>query len=188
MEHKEQDILIINKILHGDRLAFKELYNKYSKFYLLTCLRYVKTKEDAEDLVQESFVKIYKDLHQYDASKSAFLSWSKRVVINTCLMFLRKKSVFNFMDNIVEMTNRFQMPSQAVENLNLQDLTRSIQALPKGYRTVFNMHVIDGYTHAEIADKLNISESTSKSQLFKAKKQLRINIDETELKFVGLYA
>jgi len=125
---------------------------------MLTCLRYVKSKEDAEDLVQEAFVKIFNDLHQYDASKASYLSWSKRVVINTCLMHLRKKSVFNFMDNIV------------------------------GYRTVFNMFVIDGYSHSEIADKLDISESTSKTQLFKAKKQLRIDIEETDLKFIGLYA
>ena len=155
---------------------------------MLTCLRYVKSKEDAEDLVQEAFVKIFNDLHQYDASKASYLSWSKRVVINTCLMHLRKKSVFNFMDNIVEMTNKFQIPSQAMENLNLQDLTKKIQDLPKGYRTVFNMFVIDGYSHSEIADKLDISESTSKTQLFKAKKQLRIDIEETDLKFIGLYA
>lgn len=190
MEHREKDILIIQKILKGDQLAFRELYDKYSRFYMLTCLRYVKSKEDAEDLVQESFVKIFKDLYQFDDSKASYLSWSKRVVINTCLMHLRKKSVFSFMDNIVDMTHKFQMQSQAVENLNLQDLTKKIQALPKGYRTVFNMHVIDGYTHSEIAEKLNITESTSKTQLFKAKKHLRINIDteQSELKLVGLYA
>jgi len=155
---------------------------------MLTCLRYVKSKEDAEDLVQEAFVKIFRDLHQFDASKASYLSWSKRVVINTCLMKLRKKSVFNFMDNIVDMTNKFYLPSRAIENLSLQDLTKKIQALPKGYRTVFNMYVIDGYSHAEIADKLDISESTSKTQLFKAKKHLRIDIEQEDLKFIGLYA
>ncbi len=151
-------------------------------------MRYVKSKEDAEDLVQEAFVKIYNDLKQFNPNRSAFLTWSKRVLINTCLQHLRKRSFLTFVDNIIELGASHRMPAQALENLNLEDLTTAISTLPKGYRTVFNLHVIDGYTHAEISKLLGISEGTSKSQLLKAKKVLRKNIEKFDLNFAKVYA
>ncbi len=188
MHHSKRDILLVERILANDQSAFKELYQHYSRFFILTALRYVKSKEDAEDLVQDAFVKIYKDVHQFDSSKGPFLSWAKRVLINTCLQHLRKNTFLDFVGNVLDFKNTFKKPAEALENLNLQDLTKSIQSLPKGYRTVFNMYVLDGFSHQEIAAELGISQGTSKSQLSKAKKMLRNNITEIEIIFGQAYA
>jgi len=149
LQTKKTDIEVIKAILSGSKVAFRELYNRYARNHLLTCLRYVKNKIDAEDVLQEAYILIYRDLKKYDASKSKYITWSNRVVINTCLMHLRKHNIFKFSDDI-----------------------------PKGYRTVFNMFVIDGYSHAEIAEMLNFSVSTSKTQLLKARKMLQKNIGD----------
>ena len=182
------DISTIQEVLNGNQNAFKSLYNKYSKLYLLTCLRYVKNRSDAEDLLQDSCVKIFKDLKQFDPSKGTFLNWSKRVVINTCLQKLRKNNVLNDFDNIFELNTSLATKSEAIDNLNLQDLTKVIQTLPKGYRTVFNMYVVDGFSHKEIANLLSISESTSKTQLMKAKRLLKTHISNPEFFLISSYA
>ncbi len=174
------DSKIIQLILTGDKKAFRILYDKYKRRYMLTCLRYVKSKSDAEDVVQDAFVQIYRDLHQFNEEKGKFYTWSNRVVINTCLQKLRKKSVLNVFTDIMEYGQKFSINAMAIENLNLEDLTKLIQKLPKGYRTVFNLYVIDGYTHKEIAEMLQISESTSKTQLMRAKKLLKTDLSKVE--------
>jgi len=182
------DISTIQDILKGDKNAFRSLYNKYSKLYLLTCLRYVKNRSDAEDLLQDSCVKIFKDLKQFDPSKGTFINWSKRVVINTCLQKLRKNNVLNVFENIFELSSSLATKSDAIDNLNLQDLTKLIQKLPKGYRTVFNLYVVDGFSHREISNLLVISESTSKTQLMKAKRLLKSYISDSEQSLISSYA
>ena len=173
MHTHDTDTNLINGILKGSKSAFRELYNRHSKGHMLTCLRYVKNRADAEDVLQESYIKIYKDLDKYDPSMSQFNTWSNRVVINTCLMNLRKKNVFRDFDNIIDISSKLTVDADAVDNLSLQDLTNLITQLPKGYRTVFNMYVIDGYKHHEIAEHLKTSVSTSKTQLMKAKQMLQ---------------
>jgi RNA polymerase sigma factor (sigma-70 family) len=182
------DIETIKSILDGDTRSFRKLYNKYSRFYLLTCLRYVKTKADAEDMLQEACVKIYRDLYQFDADKASFINWSKKIVINTCLMHLRKKSVLELEDNIFELGINVPVREKAIENLKLEELTSLIHSLPNGYRTVFNMYVIDGYSHNEIAETLGVSSSTSKTQLMKAKKMLQTKIAEKDSSILENYA
>lgn len=169
---------IIQLVLAGDKKAFRTLYDKYKRRYLLTSLRYIKNRSDAEDVVQDAFIKIYRDLRQFDAAKGEFYTWSNRIVINTCLQKLRKKSVLNVFTDILEYGQKFSINAMAIENLNLEDLTKLIQQLPKGYRTVFNLYVIDGYTHREIAEMLDISESTSKTQLMRAKKILKTDLSK----------
>jgi len=167
------DINLINEILKGNQAAFRDLYDRHSKGHMLTCLRYVKNRSEAEDVLQESYIMIFKNIDKYDASKSQFNTWSNRVVINTCLMNLRKRNVFKDFDNIIDISSKLTVNADAVDNLSLQDLTNFITNLPKGYRTVFNMYVIDGYKHSEIAEYLKISVSTSKTQLMKAKQMLQ---------------
>lgn len=141
-------------------------------------MRYVKSKPQAEDLLQDSFIKIYKDLHQFDENKGSFNNWSKRITINICLQYLRKNNVLKDFENIVDISHQLKIEPTAIEDLNLKDLTLLILKLPKGYRTIFNMYVIDGYTHKEIAEELNININTSKTQLMKARKALKIGINE----------
>ena len=186
-EHKT-DISVIQDILKGNAHAFEQLYKRYARFYLLTCLRYMKTRSDAEDMLQEACIKIYKDLYQFNAEKASFISWSKRIVINTCLMELRRNSVVDYKENVFEIGTNFSVNSNALENLKLEDLTKIVQTLPRGYRTVFNMYVVDGYAHNEIADMLNISVSTSKTQLMKARKLLQNKIAEKETSLIENYA
>jgi RNA polymerase sigma-70 factor (ECF subfamily) len=172
------DLEIIELILAGDKEAFRVLYHRYKRKYMLTSLRYIKSKSDAEDVVQDAFVQIYRDLYQFDIEKGNFSTWSNRIVINTCLQKLRKKSVLNVFTDIMEFGQQFSINAMAIEKLNLEDLTKLIQRLPKGYRTVFNLYVIDGYTHKEISNLLQISESTSKTQLMRAKKLLKTDLSK----------
>ncbi len=179
---------IISRILNGERAHFRELYNRHIQYLMLTAFRYIKRREVAEDLVQESLIKIFNKLSQFDAEKGKFRSWAKKIVINTCLEFLRKKSIIQYVEDFREIHLTNSVREVALENLELEDLTKVIQSLPTGYRAVFNMYIIDGYSHKEIAQKFSISESTSKTQLLKAKKALRLNIQKEEITFVRAYA
>lgn len=166
----------IKLCIEGNRTAQKELYEAYKVNLYVLCQRYFTDPEDAKDALQEGFVKVFRDLHQYDSSKGHVSSWIKKVFINTCLEKLRKKKIdFQFLeDHSYHLTH----DPGIIEELNLKDLIKMIQNLPTGYRTVFNLYVIEGYNHQEIAEQLGISESTSKTQLMKAKNMLRMKLED----------
>ncbi len=188
MQDNSIDIKLIKDTLSGSRTAFEQLYRRYSKYHLLTCLRYMKHRCDAEDILQESYIKIYKDLKNFDINKGTFNTWSSRVIINTCLQQLRKnKSMIDIVD-IQEINTNIEKNPEIIEQMNLKDLTMEISKLPDGYRTVFNMYIIDGFTHKEIAEKLNISVGTSKSQLMRAKQNLKKKFTSNNYASVGNYA
>jgi len=176
LKKERTDIDIIEEILCGSKNAFKILYSKYARNHFLTCLRYIKDKSIAEDLLQEAYLNIYKNLEKFDPQRAKFSTWSNKVVINTCLMHLRKNDIFSNSNDIYNNDstsyNLVYQP-KAIDELSLKELTELIQRLPKGYRTVFNLFVVDGYSHQEIAEILKISVSTSKTQLLKAKKALQ---------------
>jgi len=180
LENTKSDIEIIRSIIAGDKTAFKALYQRYARKHMLTCLRYAQSRADAEDLLQESYIKIYKDLHQFKPEKAKFGTWSNKVIVNTCLMKLRKKNIFTSIENVEEKTKDIQTKENALDKLSLKELTYLIAQLPDGYRTIFNMFVIDGYSHKEISELLNISINTSKTQLLKAKKTLQKKIKSRE--------
>jgi RNA polymerase sigma factor (sigma-70 family) len=168
--------MMIKLCLKGDRAAQKELYEMYKVNMFALCQRYFSDIEDAKDTLQEGFIKIYRDLNQYSEDKGTLGSWIKKVFINTCLEKLRKNKLdFQSLDTATE-TIGFE--STIVSDLNLRDLTLLIQNLPLGYRTVFNLYVIEGYSHKEIGEQLNISENTSKTQLMKAKNMLKNKLEE----------
>ncbi|MBK9254698.1 MAG: sigma-70 family RNA polymerase sigma factor [Saprospiraceae bacterium] len=169
----EKDLLTL--CLKDDLKAQNKLYDLYKVSMFVLCQRYFSQRDDAQDALQEGFVKVYRDLYQYDSSKGTLGSWMKRVFINTCLEILRKKRIdFNNLDDIGEIPYQ---DAGVISDLNHKDLTRLIQKLPAGYRTVFNLYIIEGYTHGEIAEKLNISENTSKTQLMKAKIALKRSLE-----------
>lgn len=179
----------IGQILKGDKKAFQNLYQKYVRLHMLICLRYMRRREDAEDLLQESYIQIFKKLNQFDPKKGEYKSWSKKIVINTCLQQLRKNNIVDTVDNIIDIaTNSEVINPSAIDQLNLKELVTLITKLPKGYRTVFNLYVVDGFSHKEIAEQLNISESTSKTQLFKARKMLQEMIEKNESRLNIKYA
>ena len=146
------------------------LYDRYSPKLFGLCKRYVKGREDAEDVLLEGFFKIFKHIQQYSGSGS-FEGWMRRIVVNEALMFLRKGH--NFKADVE--LNNIDIGSQiSVEDeLAAQDILDLLDLLPTGYRTVFNLYVLEGYKHREIAEILGISINTSKSQLILARKKLQ---------------
>jgi RNA polymerase sigma factor (sigma-70 family) len=171
----EMDINKIRRCLHNDRIAQKELYDLYKTNMFVLCQMYFCDREEAKDALQEGFIKVFRDLYQYDHIKGALGSWIRKVMVNTCLEKLRKNKV-NFQP-IDDLNANVGYESDIFSDLTVKDLTKLIQLLPIGYRTVFNLYVIEGYTHMEIAEQLNISENTSKTQLMKAKNMLRNKIE-----------
>ena len=162
---------IIDLCKKEDPKAQKKLYDIYSPLLFSICLRYTKLYEDAEDVLIESFYKIFTKIHTFKGQGS-FEGWMKKITVNEALMSLRKKNVLNLS---VELSSIAE-PSQEdgiISMLQYEELLTYLDRLPTGYRTVFNLYVIEGYKHREIAENLGISINTSKSQLILAKKKLR---------------
>ncbi len=169
---------IIKKCLKNNARAQRELYGKYRVKWFMICLRYGKNKSEAEDILQEGLISIFKNLRQYNPQKAEFPAWSNKIMVNAALQHLRKWKKLEFTSTIDEFDYRFVYDEDVYETLGARELTLLIQALPDGYRVVFNMYVIEGFKHREIAEILEISESTSKTQLLKAKKMLRNQLEK----------
>lgn len=180
LTQKEKDTTLQKRILEGDQGAFREFYTTHQKWFFLTCLRYVNNKADAQDLLQDAFVSIHKDLKQFDASKGALKFWARKVVVNVCLQKLRKKSPLNTFEELSDYSEKTPTKHNILDELSLQELLKLIVQLPKGYRTIFNLYVIDGYNHREIGELLGISSNTSKTQLMKARKLLKNKVISNE--------
>jgi len=153
-----------------DREAQKMLYNRYASTLLGICRRYVRQIEDAEDVLLESFYKIFSNINQYEG-KGSFEGWMKRISVNESLMFLRRRHNFNISldSSHLEISEE---DYSIEERLFEEDILSLLDLLPTGYRTVFNLHVLEGLKHREIAETLGISINTSKSQLIQAKRKL----------------
>ncbi len=170
------DNLLIKNCIKGKAKAQRELYEKYRSMWFMICLRYVQDREDALDILQNALVKIYTKMDQFDVNRGKFSTWSSRIVVNESIMFSRKKVKDLGLDQLHEDALLYAKEEEKIELLSAQELTRLVQELPEGYRLIFNLNVIEGYTHKEIAELLGITEGTSKSQLFKAKKLLKKKI------------
>ncbi len=168
------DQQIIQGCLKGDKRAQRQLYQQYKGLLFGICLRYSRNREEAKDMLQDGFVKIYRDLYQYRPI-GPFGGWMRRVMVNVCLQHIRKKKSW-IQDQNVEIesvADQYMAEDDIFSEFRAKALVNMVQGLPDGYRAVFNLYVIEGYNHKEIAQKLDISESTSKSQLSRAKASLR---------------
>ena len=172
---------LIEQVMAGKRKAAQQLYEMHKHSLFMVCLRYAKDRATAQDYLQEAFIKIFKNLHQFDVDRGVFESWAKRIAINTCLMDLRKRTLYAV--NISEAEKIESTTGDVVSDLSLREMLALIKELPDGYKTVFNMYVIDGYSHKEIAAELSISISTSKTQLMKARQLLQKKIISNQLVF-----
>jgi len=170
VEDRDTEKELIALSVKGDQQAFRKIYEKHSPKMYMVALRYMNSDHDAQDVLQESFIKIYQKLSSFQFAGS-FEGWCRRIVVHTAIEFLRK-SKQNLVEGMDSLEKR-ATPSLSLEKLQMEDLLNSIQKLPAGYRTVFNMYIIEGYSHKEIAQELSISVSTSKSQLFKARNYLQ---------------
>jgi len=154
------------------------LYNTYSPTMFGICLRYSYDYHSAEDLLQEGFIKAFNNIDRY-SGKGSFEGWLKRIFINTAIEQYRKNKRLSFLP--LEKEQQFTShETNALDNLAVQDLLKLLQKTPYGYRTVFNLYVVEGYNHREIGELLGISEGTSKSQLARARaflKELILQLD-----------
>jgi RNA polymerase sigma factor (sigma-70 family) len=163
---------LVKEARQGSAAAQKCLFDLLADNMLLLCSRYVKNRQDAEEILLDGFYKFFKKLpgFQYQGD-AALYSWLKKIMINECLMFLRKKNVFTI---VTESAGGDQaLNEEALNNLSAAEIHHLIVQLPVGYRTVFNLHEIEGMDHSEIAVLLGIAAGTSKSQLSKAKALLQ---------------
>jgi RNA polymerase sigma factor (sigma-70 family) len=139
---------------------------------LYVCFRYCKNRQEAEDILQDGFIKVFKNISMFKFEGS-FEGWMRRIMVNTAIEFLRKQKQSKVFDDIEEVYVHPESSYDATSRLNEKEILAMVHSLPMGYRTVFNMYAIEGYSHKEIADTLGISEGTSKSQLAKAKGHLK---------------
>ena len=145
----------------------QELYNRFASKMYGVCLRYASNSEEAEDILQEGFIKIFNKINSY-RGEGSFEGWIRRIFVNTAIEHYRKKTYLQPITETEENTVEGKYLS-VLDNLAEKDIVQLIQQLSPGYRTVFNMYVVEGYTHKQIAELLGISEGTSKSQLSRAK-------------------
>ncbi len=176
------DAELIDLCRRENRKAQKLLYERFAPKMFGVCKRYVKVKEDAEDAMINGFYKVFSNIRSFK-SKGSFEGWIRRIMVNECLMFLRKQNNFKMTVEIsnVEMKSNITAQDKLQEN----DILNLLNKLPTGYRTVFNLYVIEGYKHREIAEILGISINTSKSQLILAKDRMRKLLNQNQYPEVG---
>lgn len=159
--------------------AQKRLYDLYAPKMYYVCLRYARHELEAQDMLQDGFIKVFDNLASFK-SNGSFEGWIRRIMVNTSLNYCRKSSfkqeqigIEDYQDKVVD--------SKAVSNLSEQELLKVIQQLPDGYRMVFNLYVIEGYSHKEIGELLDITESTSRSQLAKSRKWMQNELEKQKI-------
>jgi len=154
------------------------LFEKHAPKMMSVCLRYANDTMEAEDIMQEGFIKVFQYLHQFKFEGS-FEGWLRRIIVNTAIRHLEKKKI-HFKDIDENGSEALQLAPYAYAHLGQEDLLKLISQLPDGYRMVFNLNVIEGYSHDEIAEMLKIQPGTSRSQLVKARKMLQEQITQLQ--------
>jgi RNA polymerase sigma-70 factor (ECF subfamily) len=159
--------------------AQKALFDIYAPKLYVVCLRYMKDQMRAQDVLQDAFVKIFAHISNYK-SEGAFEGWLKKIAVNACLDQLRKDKKLMTDISLDDVSHKLSTNSFSAEKLMADDLLKLVQALPDGYRTVFNLFAIEGYSHQEISSQLGISESTSKTQYLRARAYLKDRIENID--------
>ena len=158
--------VLLKQAIDGDENAFKTIYNMFSGTLYGICLRYSIDDQEANDIFQEAFVNIYLNLSKF-RNEGSFEGWAKVIVIRACLDHVKKRQPTYFEIDNVSGADSEQV--NGIDRLSMNELVKIIQTMPDGYRSIINLYFVEGYNHREIADLLNISEGTSKSQLSRAK-------------------
>lgn len=170
---------LIQGCINEEKSAQKYLYDSYSPKMYYVCLRYARHASEAQDMLQDGFIKVFDNISSFKFNGS-FEGWIRRIIVNTALNYCRKSSfkqeqlgIEDYQDTVVK--------SKAVSNLGEKELLAIIQKLPDGYRMVFNLYVIEGYSHKEIGEMLDITESTSRSQLAKSRKWMQNELEKLKI-------
>jgi RNA polymerase sigma factor (sigma-70 family) len=164
----EQDLQLIKNCLNNDRASQKQLYHQYADVMLGVCYRYTKSLVDAEDVLQEGFIRVFKNLQQY-RQQGELGAWIRRIMVTTALNFLKRNA--RYQNDLA--FDKLEMHPVADDNpevlLDTKELASLIQQLPTGYQTIFNLHAVEGYSHVEIGELLGITDGTSRSQYARAR-------------------
>ncbi len=168
----EQDLII--GCIREDRVCQRELFRLYAGKMLTVCTRYARHHQEAEDILQDAFIKVFDNISKFQA-KGSFEGWIRKIVINTALKNYKKSSFQKELIGVEDYPENSIDPS-VIPHMQAEELLKIIEGLPEGYRIVFNLYAIEGFSHKEIAEMLNIKESTSRSQLVKARKMLQERI------------
>ena len=172
----DQDLLI-QGCIDGDRKCQQKLYETFYGKMMVVCLRYTKDQDEALDVFQEAFIKVFKNLPRY-GNKGSFEGWIRRIMVNSAIDHIRKnkklKEMVELNEEITSLGEEEDTEGEdLLDKISFQDLLECVQDLSPAYQSVFNMYVVDGFTHKEIANELGITEGTSKSNLAKAKMNLK---------------
>ncbi len=161
---------VIKGCILKKRKAQKELYEFYSPMLLAVCSRYVSDKSEAQDILQDAFIKVFNNIKEYNG-KGHFENWMRKIAVNTAITHFHKEKKHYYHDELNKLENSSDNATNLnpIKELEAKELIKIIKKLPSGYRTIFNLYAIEGYKHREIAEKLNIEESTSKTQYLRAK-------------------
>lgn len=172
------DEQIIRGCCKKDKKAQKMLYNKYASTMLGICMRYAQNRSEAEDILQEGFVKIFLNINQY-LGKGSFEGWMRQIMVNTALTNYRNNLKHYYHNDVTEIAeSRIDDDVSYDGEFTQEELLKIINDLPEGYRVVFNLYAVEGYKHKEIAEMLSIDESTSKSQFSRGKKLIQQKLEE----------
>ncbi len=170
---------LIQRCLRGEGVFQKRLYDKYARKMFAVCLRYSKDHDQAKDWLQEGFIKLFTHLHTFRGT-GAFEGWMRRIFVNLALEDIRK-NMRGITTTDLDSADQVPYTDHGFQKLSVDELMGLVQKLPDGYRTVFNLFGIEGYSHKEIAEMLGISENTSKTQLLKARLQLQRMLKELQI-------
>jgi RNA polymerase sigma factor (sigma-70 family) len=171
---------LIRALARGESRAQKVVYERFAGRMLAVCMRYCANRADAEEVMLDGFMRVYNRIGQFREDGS-FEGWIRRIMVTESLMFLRRHKAWRQEIPLDEAATEEPDYARADAHLNESDLLRLINQLPDGYRTVFNLYAIEGYSHAEIADALGIAEGTSKSQLSRARTLLQASLKKSEI-------
>ena len=173
------DLRLIESCIKGDRAAQKVLYDRLAPRMFPVCIRYVGERELAEDVLQDGFVTLFTRLRDFKGEGS-FEGWARKIFVTTALMELRRKDALKMSEDLETVRGMKAEATTQLQNIGYKDLMKLITQLPPGFRTVFNMYAIEGYSHKEIAETLGITETTSRTQFSRARLWLQNKIKERE--------
>jgi RNA polymerase sigma-70 factor (ECF subfamily) len=170
---------LVRGVLSGERVHQNALYSQYSTQMFRVVMRFARDHAEAEDMLQDGFVRVFRDMNQF-RGEGPLGGWIRRIMVNTALTHLRRQRDFILqVDDLSPFEGRVRTEEDVVSNIDAESLVKTLQRLPPGYRAVFNLYAIDGYSHEEISSQLGISIGTSKSQLFKAREFLKRILDKS---------
>lgn len=174
----------LNEILdgcrHDDRKAQEKLYRNYYRAMMSLCLRYTKNEEDALEVLNTAFLKIFRNIHRYDAAKAGLFTWMRTIIVNSCLDYIKTKQGQRQIGEL-NIAIEVEIQPEAISKMKSAELLNMIRELPPATQAVFNLYVTEGYNHKEIGKLMNISQGTSKWHLSEARKILQQKIREQQL-------